>query len=77
MVKHLILADYYSIFQIKRSDKYVALSNLSICYSWKNVKRSYKNNKFKISAPTEHETKNLNYIDHILYQLFKIILNIS
>ena len=36
----------------KRSDKYVALSNLSIYYTWKNIKKSYKNNKFKISAPT-------------------------
>ena len=37
---------------LKRSDKYVALSNLSIYYSWKNIKKLYKNNKFKISAPT-------------------------
>ena len=33
----------------KRSGKYVALSNLSIYYTWKNIKKSYKNNKFKIS----------------------------
>ena len=31
---------------------YVALSNLSIYYTWKNIKKSYKNNKFKISTPT-------------------------
>ena len=36
---------------LKRSHKYVALSNLSIYYTWKNIKKSYKNNKFKISAP--------------------------
>ena len=30
----------------------VALSNLSIYYTWRNIKSSYKNNKFKISAPT-------------------------
>ena len=40
---------------LKRSDKYVALSNLSIYYTWKNIKRSHKNNKFKISAPTWNE----------------------
>ena len=28
------------------------LSNLSIYYTWKNIKKSYKNNKFKISART-------------------------
>ena len=37
---------------LKRSDKYVALSNLSIYFTWKNIKKSYKNNKFKISALT-------------------------
>ena len=31
---------------LKRSDKYVAVSSLSIYYIWENVKRSYKNNKF-------------------------------
>ena len=36
----------------KRSDIYVALSNLSIYFTWKNIKKSYKNNKSKISAPT-------------------------
>ena len=40
---------------LKRSDKYVALSNLSIYYTWKNIKKSYKKNKFKISAPTWNE----------------------
>ena len=35
-----------------KSGKYVALSNLSICYTWKNVEKSYENNKFKKSAPT-------------------------
>ena len=29
-----------------------SLSNLSIYYTWKNIKSSYNNNKFKISAPT-------------------------
>ena len=35
-----------------RNQKSVALSNLSIYYTWKNTKSSYNNNKFKISAPT-------------------------
>ena len=37
---------------LKRSDKYVALSNLSIYSTRKNIKKSSKNNTFKISAPT-------------------------
>ena len=40
---------------LKRSDKYGALSNLSIYYTQKKIKKSYKNNKFKISAPTWNE----------------------
>ena len=38
-----------------RSDKFVALSNLSMYYTWKNTNKSYKNNKFKKSAPTWNE----------------------
>ena len=38
-----------------RSEKTFALSNLSIYYTWKNIKSSYNNNKFKISAPTWSE----------------------
>ena len=57
---------------LKRSDKHVALSNLSIYYTWKNKEKSYKNNKFKISDPTR------NYLMYqILYKIFKIILSIS
>ena len=52
--KHLTLIDYCLILQIKKnlkmSDKCVALSTVSIYYTWKNIKRLYKNNKFKISA---------------------------
>ena len=37
---------------LKDPDKNMTLANLSIYYSWKNIKSAYKNNKFKISAPT-------------------------
>ena len=37
---------------LKSSDKYIALSNISICYTRKNIKKSYKNDKFKTSSPT-------------------------
>ena len=37
----------------------MALANLSIYYTWKNIKSEYKNNKFKISAPTWNETFDL------------------
>ena len=38
-----------------KKGNYIALSNLSIYYTWKNIKESYKNNKVKISAPTWHK----------------------
>ena len=38
---------------LKRSNKYDALSRLSVCITWKNIKKSYKNNKFKILVPKE------------------------
>ena len=55
--KHLIFTDYYSIFQTNKfNNKWcVALSNLSIYCTWENIKKSYKNNKFKKSAPTWNE----------------------
>ena len=34
----------------------MALANLSIYYTWKNIKSIYKNHMFKISAPTWNET---------------------
>ena len=40
---------------LRRGQKTVALSNLSIYYTWKNIKSSYNKNKFKISAPTWNE----------------------
>ena len=49
---HRLLLNFSDKINLKRSDKYVTLSNLSIYYTWKNIKKSYKNNKFKISAPT-------------------------
>ena len=37
---------------LKKIDKYLALSNLSVYFTWKNMKQSQKNNNFKILAPT-------------------------
>ena len=37
---------------LKNPKKNMALANLSIYHTWKNIKSKYNNNKFKISAPT-------------------------
>ena len=73
----------YHVLTLKRTDKLdlrkgkktVALSNLSIYYTWKNIKSSCNNNKFKISAPTWSEEFELPD-GSVQYQAFKIILNI-
>ena len=44
---------------LKNPKKNMALANLSIYYTWKNIKSEYKNNKFKISAPILNETFDL------------------
>ena len=44
---------------LKNPNKNVALPNLSIYYTWKNVKSEYYDNNFKISAPTWNDTFDL------------------
>ena len=52
---HRIILNPTDKVDLKRKGKYLALSNLIIYYTWKNIKKSYKNNKFKISAPISNE----------------------
>ena len=62
---------------LKNPNKNMALANLSIYYTWKNIKSIYNNNKFKIFAPTWNETFDLpdgsynipaiqNYIEYVI-----------
>ena len=52
---HRLSLNLTNDIDLRRKDKYIALSNLSIYYKWKNIKKLCKNNKFKISAPTWNE----------------------
>ena len=52
---HVLALKLTDKLDLRRGQKTVALSNLSIYYTWKNLKSSYNNNKFKISAPTWNE----------------------
>ena len=52
---HRLLLNLSDKIDLKESEKYVALSNLSIYHKWKNIEKSYKNNKFGVSAPTWNE----------------------
>ena len=52
---HILKLKLADKLDLRIGEKVIALSNLSIYYTWKNIKRSYNNNKFKISAPTWNE----------------------
>ena len=59
---------------VRMGEKVIALSNLSIFGTWKNIKSSYNNNKLKYLH--QHGMIDLNYqMDRIQYQIFKIILS--
>ena len=48
---HRFRLDLTDKFDLKDPKKKMALANLSLYYTWKNVKSEYNNNKYKISAP--------------------------
>ena len=52
---HVLTLKLTDKLDLRRGQKTVALSNLSIYYTSKNIKSSYNNNKFKISAPKWNE----------------------
>ena len=49
---HVLILKVTNKIDLRRGEKSVALLNLSIYYTWKNIKSSYKKKKFKISVPT-------------------------
>ena len=49
---HVLILKLTDKLDLRRGEKSIALSNLSIYNTWKNIKTTYNNNKFKISAPT-------------------------
>ena len=74
---HVLVLKLTDKLDLRRGQKTVALSNLSIYYTWKNVKSSYNNNKFKISAPTwseEFELPDGPYSVSDIQDYFKYIL---
>ena len=52
---HRLLLNLTDKIDLRRSDKFIALSNLSVYYTRKNIKKSHKNNEFKILVPTWNE----------------------
>ena len=74
---HVLVLKLTDKLDLRRGQKNVALSNLSIYYTWKNIKSLYNNNKFKISAPTWSEEFKLldgSYLLFDIQQYFEYIL---
>ena len=57
--QHMFKYNLIDKLDLKNPSKNMALANLSIYYTWKNIKSIYNNNKFKISAPTWNDTFDL------------------
>ena len=56
---HRFKLDLTDKLNLKNPNKNMALANLSIYYTWKNIKLEYNNNKFKISLPIWNDTFDL------------------
>ena len=52
---HILTLKHINKLDLRLGEKVITLSNLSIYHTWKNIKSSHNNNKFKISAPTRND----------------------
>ena len=48
---HVLILKLTNKLDLRMGKKVISLSNLTTYYTWKNIKSSYNNNKFKIPAP--------------------------
>ena len=69
--------DLTDTLNLKNPNKNMTLANLSIYYTWKNIKSEYNNKKFKISTPTWNDTFDLpdrSYSIDDIQDYFKFII---
>ena len=74
---HILILKLTNKLELRIGEKVIALSNLSIYYTWKNIKSIYNNNEFKISAPTwnsKFELCNGSYSVSDIQDYFQYIL---
>ena len=71
---HLLLLKLTNKSDLRIGGKVIALTNLSIYYTWRNIKSSYNNNKFKISAPTWNDKFELSDGSYSVSGYFEYIL---
>ena len=75
---YVLIIKFTGKLNLRIGQKSITLSNLSVYYTWTNIKSSYSNNKFKISAPTWNDQFELPHGSYSVSELFciKIILSI-
>ena len=61
---HFLILKLTNKLDLRIGKKVIALSNLCIYYTWKNIKSWYKDNKFKTSAPTWNDKFELSAASH-------------
>ena len=80
---HRFKLDLTDKHNLKNPNKNMVLANLSIYYTWKNIKSEYRNNKFKLSAPAWNDNFDLpggsysvfdiqDYVEFIIKKNMKI-----
>ena len=83
---HVLMLKFTNKLDLRIGEKTIALSILRIYYTWKNIKNSYNNNKFKISAPTWNDkfespdrsdsvSDIQDYFEYILKNTERILIN--
>ena len=83
---HVLTLKLANKLDLRFGEKVIALSNLSIYHTWKNIKSTYNNNKFKISSPTWNDEFKLpdgsysipdihDYFEYILKNIEKTLIN--
>ena len=74
---HVLVLELINKLDLRIGKNFIALSNLSVYYRWKNIKSSYNNKKFEISAPTwndEFELPDGSYSISDIQDYFEYIL---
>ena len=74
---HVLVLKLTNKLDLRIGKNDIALSNLSIYYTWKNINSSYNNNKFKTSAPIwndEFELPDESYSVSDIQDYFEYIL---
>ena len=75
--RNVLILKLTNKLDLRIGENIIALSNLSVYNSWKNIKSSHNNNKFKISAPTwndKFELPNGSYSVSDIQDYFEYIL---